>query len=92
MPKNNGIKTKVDVAVLQNQITQIDGTLRTLNESVVRLETKFDHMESGRLSAVEVKYGMLTAQIEPIRKVVYGLISLVFIAVIGAILKMILIK
>lgn len=59
---------------------------------VTRLETKFDNLEAGRLTTLELQHQRVVSEIEPVKKIVYGLVAAVLVTVVGAILGLVLIK
>lgn len=67
----------------------VNDTRLELSGHILRLEGKFDTLEAGRVSAVEKAVATLTAEQEPVRRLVYGLVALVMIAVVGAIIALV---
>ena len=54
----------------------VDATRKELNSSILRLETKFDNLEAGRLSSLESKFASLEARIFATAAVIGFIISL----------------
>ena len=61
-----------------------------LGSHILRLENKFDLLEAGRVTTLEANIQLIKGQMDPIKKIVYGLTGTVLLAVLGAILKLIL--
>ena len=60
-----------------------------ITEHILRLETKFDALEAGRVSRLEKEVAQLTATLEPIRNVVYGIVAIVLVAVLSAMIYLV---
>lgn len=88
MAKNG--KTKIDVAVLQVQFGEMGKHMERLAVSMEGLERKFENLEAGRLSAIEVKYATISADVGVIKKLVYGTVGIVLSSVVIAILTLVL--
>jgi hypothetical protein len=65
---------------------------KELLSSVNRLETKFDNLESGRLTALELRQATVASEFEPIKRLVYGLISTILLGIVSAVLLFLLKK
>ena len=59
----------------------IDRKISEVNTSVIRLETKFDFLEQGRLSSLEKEFANLQGRMAIVAGIVSVVISLVFIAI-----------
>lgn len=67
----------------------VNDTRLELSGHILRLEGKFDTLEAGRVSALEKQVAEVVAQNEPVRKIVYGLVTLILVAVVGAIVALV---
>ena len=64
----------------------IDSMRRELKADIMRVEAKFDTMEAGRLTRLEVEFAEFKAIHTPIKKIVYGLVGFIFISFVGALI------
>lgn len=60
---------------------------KEISTSILRLENKFDNLEAGRLTTLELQHASVKAELEPVKRVVYGLVATVLLAVLGVILR-----
>lgn len=58
-------------------------------ENVKTLRALFTSFETERLSKVEIAIVKLASEVEPIKRVVYGLVAMILTGVIGAVLYMV---
>lgn len=70
----------------------VNDTRVELSTHILRLEGKFDTLEAGRVSSLEKSFAEFRAENEPVRKIVYGLVSFVLISVLGAIVYLVIRK
>ena len=59
---------------------------------ILRLESKFDALEAGRVSALEKEVARITAMVDPVVRVVYGLVGIILVAVMSALLYLVVIR
>lgn len=57
------MKTNGDKASLREVYKLVEDTRKELGASILRLETKFDNLEAGRLSTIETKLANIEARI-----------------------------
>ena len=77
--------------ILIKQVYEIvDSAKKELTSHILRLETKFDILEAGRVSGIEKDMAELKAEQKPIKMVVYGMIGLILVTVLGALLFLVL--
>ena len=65
-----------DKITTQQVYNLVNETRKELTGSILRLETKFDNLEAGRLSALESKFASLEARIFATAAVIGFIISL----------------
>jgi len=81
-----------DIVSAREVYKLINDTRLELSGHILRLETKFDTLEAGRVSALEKQITEMKAEQEPVKRLVYGLVSVVLLGVVGALLSLILIN
>ena len=77
----NGIKTAIDF---------IKKDIEEIKSSIIRLENTFQTFEAGRLTSLEKDFASYKADVNIIKKIVFGLVGLILVAVVGAILTLVL--
>jgi len=77
---------------IQDVYKLVNDTRIELITHILRLESKFDLLEAGRVTNLETKVVQLQAEHDPIKKLVYGLVSLILIAVVGALLALVIMQ
>lgn len=85
------VKEKKQNGVNIREVYQlVEHTREELTASIIRLETKFDALEVGRLSSLEIQFNTIRSEIEPLKKVIYGFIGLLLVTFVGTLLGLIL--
>lgn len=67
----------------------IDDMRKELSAQIQRVESKFDTLEAGRLTRLERDFSVLSADMQPIKKLIYGLIGTVMLFILSAVLFLI---
>ena len=95
MAKNGG-KVKIDLALVAQKLeiynTLFLSNLKEIKDEVIGLRNDFKSMEEGRLTTLEVKHETLKAEFRPVKKVVYLLIGTILLGVVGALIKLVILK
>ena len=73
--------TKNGSVTLEKVYTLVDQKIGIVNESVLRLETKFDNLEQGRLSHLETSVAELQAKVLTAAGMIAFLISVTIAAI-----------
>lgn len=84
MPDENGVKATLEY---------IQRDIREIKEDVRGVRDQFNTMEAGRLSDLEKKFAefsaRVSAEMKPIRMLVYGLVAIILVAVVTAIVMIV---
>lgn len=88
MEKDPTISTLSTVfAVLSSQMDAVNETLKEFKQTIKELGQRYENMFATKTELVTLR-----AEIEPMKKVVYGLVALILIAVVSAVVYMVIKK
>ena len=76
----NGIKE--ELTGLRRDMQEVKSSLKEMNET-------FRAFEAGRLTTLEVFVAKLSAEVEPLKKFVYGIMAVVGLAFLGALITLV---
>ena len=88
-PKN-GVDIREMYSLIDKMKGDIMGSIKTVDDKVTALDKRFSDFELGRLTSLEVNFAEYKAELGPVKKLVYGMVSIILTGVLGAILFLVL--